>query len=48
MLLINHNILEPVLGCPPLRNQRQHSFLKFGRTIRTKVTCITKVKEMHM
>jgi hypothetical protein len=43
-----HNILEPVLGRPSKRNQRQHWFQKFDRTIRTKTTCVTKVEETCM
>jgi hypothetical protein len=33
---------------PLKRNQRQQWFQKFGRTIRTKTTCVSRVEEMYM
>lgn len=42
-----YNILEVVLEWPSKKGSKDNSgFQKFGRTIGTKITCITKVKQI--
>jgi hypothetical protein len=47
--ILLHNILEPVLEWPSKKESKTIVDSKnLGRTIRTKVTCITKVEEKYM
>jgi hypothetical protein len=44
-LFLLHNILKPMLRRPPKKESKTTMIPEFGRTIRTKITCVTKVKK---